>query len=249
MLRKRLSILAAVGLGLSTSLGCGSGFTGGSIPTGGTRLVGNVVAAENTLTPVQGAVVTVTVLPVSNSNPPQQYITDQNGAFGFAHIPIAAQGSTTIQVTVAPAASSGRQSNQINYTVPSGRDADLLATLPPTSFNVNTAATVSISTLPSFPPNDTITMPAYIYDATGKLLPYGPSLLFVGNFGTLSLGSDFDASEGGTGTVFAFWYNLPVTYSSVVVNQYSPALPPSPPNSGGQGSGAGSGSGISPVLN
>jgi hypothetical protein len=221
--------LALVALWLLCGCGGGLAFTGGSIPPGGTRLVGRVAAAENPLEPLAKALVQVTSQPVTGGVRTLTATTAVDGSFTFPSVPT---GSTTtlMTVTVTPDPAQGRQSQQVVFQAVNNRTDDLVVELPLNSFNVKLAASLTLGDITTVPPGDTTAIHARLLDSSGKRLSAQPTLLFAGNFGSIAIDETFAASEPGTGSVTAFWYNLQSVSTQIIVDPNAPQVPPAPPD-------------------
>lgn len=218
--------------------GCGNGnlaFTGGSIPPGGSRLVGRVTAAESPLQPLMHAMVQVETRPISGGVRTLHAVTGIDGTFSFTSVPTGTT-TTTMTVTVTPDPAQNRQSQQVVFQALNSRTNDLVVALPLTSFDVKLAKTLTINDITTVPPGDSTTIHVRLLDDSKVRLPVQPTLLFAGNFGSIAVDDTFTATEPGSGTVTAFWYNLPSFTTRIIVDpsaqQLPPALPDLPPASG-----------------
>lgn len=226
----RRAILLLTALSVLETCGCGGGtsFTGGSIPPGGTRLYGRVVQAEDPLTPLANTTISVTATPAYTNAGPIQLTTNSNGEFNF---PTVRFGSTaaTINVTVQPGDPTARQSQQVVFRSASGQTANLIVSLPQKSFDITQGTSVAIGSISEVAPQGTAAIQAHVLDSTGHALPVEPTLLFIGNFGTIDGDGTFTASASGTGTITVFWYNVTPVTTAVKADPSASLLPPPPP--------------------
>lgn len=227
-----------LGIVVLPMLGCGTAFSGGTIPPGGSRLVGRVVSAQNPLSALSNVTVTVLATPKGGTTQTLQMTTGEDGIFDFSKVSTGA-GSGTIQVKAVPSGSDF-QSQQIAFQGTNGHTDQLIMALPRSTVDINSAKTLQLSPPLAFlPAGDTIQITAQLRDASGNLLSITPTLLFDGNFGTISGDGTFFVPSGtgaGTGTITAYWYSLPPQVSQISVdNTLAPAPPPVPmlPRSGG----------------
>lgn len=224
------ALLALVALGLLCGCGGGLGFTGGSIPPGGTRLFGRVVQAENPLEPLARATIQVDTRPVTGGH--RTFVT-KTGTDGTFSLPSVATGTTyaTFIVTVTPEAGTPRQSQQIVFRADNGVADNLIVTLPLNTFDVTSAKTLTLQNIVDIPPNSSIAIHARLLDSNGKRLPVQPTLLFAGNFGSIALDETFAASDNtGSGSVTAFWYGLPPAGTTITVDAHAVEPPPAAPD-------------------
>ncbi len=228
-LRAVRGLVSLAALWLLWGCGTGNSFTGGSIPPGGTRLFGRVAAAENPLQPLAHAMVMVETRPISGGVRTLQAVTAADGSFDFTSVPTGST-STTLTVTVTPDPATSRQTQQMVFRADNGRTDNLVVALPPVSFDVNSARTLTLRDVGSLPPGDSATIHTRLLDSAGKRLPVQPTLLFSGNFGSFAADETFAATATGVGTITAFWYTLPSPSISIVVDANAPQLPPSPPD-------------------
>jgi len=227
--RKGLAALAALCL-LS---GCGGGelaFTGGSIPPGGSRLVGRVAWAEDPSKPLVNATVQVETRPTSGGVRTLTAITASDGSFTFVDVPTGSTTSTfTVTVTppVEPDPSLARQSQTIVFQAQKGIADDLAVSLPLTT--APTAAKLTLSPITTVQEGQTAVIHAHLFDSGGTKLSLEPTLLYAGNFGKIQTDATFLASNPGSGTVSAFWYNLSSVTTSIKVVPFTSDFPPAPP--------------------
>jgi hypothetical protein len=223
---KGLLVLAASWL----LCGCGGlAFTGGSIPPGGTRLVGRVAAAENPLEPLANATVQVVSHPVTGGVRTLTATTGVDGAFVFTSVPTGSTTST-MTVSVTPDPAERRQSQQVVFQAQNGVTDDLVVALPLQTFDVTLPTSLTLADITTVPPGDTTAIHARLLDSNGKRVSAQPTLLYAGNFGSIAIDETFSAAEPGSGTVTAFWYNLPSVTTQIIVDPNAPQLPPAPPD-------------------
>jgi hypothetical protein len=226
-------LVALVALWLLCGCGGGLAFTGGSIPPGGTRLVGRVAAAENPLEPLAHVAVQVVTQPITGGVRTLTATTAVDGTFIFPSVPT---GSTTtvMTVTATPDPTQGRQSQQVVFQAQNGVTNDLVVALPLQSFDVHLANSLTLRDIPTLPPGDSTPLHAHLLDSGGIRLSIQPTLLYTGNFGSIATDETFAASKGingrVSGTVTAFWYNLPSVTKQIIVDQNANSLPPDPPD-------------------
>ncbi len=242
LVRRWLTVGAAA-ITMALLGGCGVGstsFTGGSIPTGGTRMFGRILSAENQSQPVGNASITITATPDDGAAPTTTTATaSSTGDFAFTSVPL---GSTTalVQVLVEPGASSGWQAQRFTFRDTHGSAANMLVALPPTGYDVTRAKSIQLSATPVSGHAGVYNVSAQIVDANGLSLGLAPTLLFAGNFGTLSPDGTLTAVAPGSGGISAFWYDVVPATTPVVV---TPADLGFTGGSGGSGSGGSGGSG------
>jgi len=226
--RKGLAVLAA----LCLLAGCGGGlaFTGGSIPPGGSRLIGRVAWAEDPSKALPNATVQVETRPITGGVRTLTAITASDGSFTFINVPTGST-TTTLTVTVTPPVEPdpalARQSQTIVFQAQSGVADDLAVSLPLTT--APTAAKLTLSPIATVQEGQTAVIHAHLYDSGGAKLSLEPTLLYAGNFGKIQIDATFLSAKPGSGTVSAFWYNLPTVTAPIKVLPFASDFPPAPP--------------------
>ena len=225
----RAALWLALWVVLIQALGCGNGIngiSGGSIPTGGSRLTGRAVTAEDPRVPISNATVSVQTTVPGQAPQTLQVTTDAEGNFAFPQVPTGSVNSR-VQVTVRAPDSLFRPL-ALSFLLTNQRPATLIAALPASSFDVARGTSVTI-----MPPaasvhvGDTIVFTAQVRDRAGNVLPIMPSLLFDGDFGTLNADGTFTGT--GTGSIVAYWYGGITSAAQVTSNETTPSSPPPPP--------------------
>ncbi|MCW3097560.1 MAG: Carboxypeptidase regulatory-like domain [Chthonomonadaceae bacterium] len=222
-------MVALVALWLLCGCSGGLAFTGGSIPPGGTRLVGRVAAAENPLAPLAHVTVQVVTQPITGGTRTLTATTGVDGAFIFPSVPTG-RTTTVMTVTATPDPTEGRQSQQVVFQAQNGVTDDLVVALPLKSFDVTLATSLTLHDITTVPPGYSTTIHTRLLDSGGKRLSVQPTLLFAGNFGSIAIDETFAATEPGFGTITAFWYNLPNVTTQILVDPKAPQPPPAPPD-------------------
>lgn len=230
-LARRSCIMLTVILLFIGFSGCGTAFTGGGVPDGHTRLYGTVVSASSPLSNLQNVTVNVQVTPRTGVPVVTQARTGSDGAFNFQII-LPQENAGNVQVTATPD-DPGFRSQKISFTAQTGHTNQLIVALPSTSLNVANASSVSITgPSNSIHSGDTAGFTARVLDENGKSLQVIPTLLFDGNFATISSDQTIfispDSSQG-SGSITAYWYGLATQTTSVMVNNNAPQLPPPAP--------------------
>jgi hypothetical protein len=234
-LSARYAFLAVPFLLAYLAAGCATldapGFSGGGVPIGGSRLVGRVVSASDSATSLPNVTVKVEETPAGGAPTDLQTTTDHDGSFNFPHVlPGAAIG--TVEVTATPA-DPAYQAQKIGFTIVSGHTKQLIVTLPPASFDVTTAKSLTLVVPGSaVPSGSTVQLQAVVRDAAGNALALMPTLVFDGNFATLNADGTLSVPASistATGSVDAYWFDLPPQSEQIRVDKNAPQLPPSPP--------------------
>ena len=234
--RHRRLFARSKGLALLASLcllsGCGGGLalTGGSIPPGGSRLIGRVAWAEDPSKALPNATVQVETRPVTGGVRTLTAITASDGSFTFTNVPTGSTTSTfTVTVTppVEPDPNLARQPQRIVFQAEKGIADDLAVSLPLTT--AATAAKLTLSPITTVQEGQTAVLHARLFDSGGARLSLEPTLLYAGNFGKIQTDATFLSAKPGTGTVSAFWYNLSSVTTSIRVAPADSGLPPPPP--------------------
>jgi len=228
--RRRLArgtgVFALLGLFLLQTFGCG--ISGGSIPTGGTRLAGRVVRADDPTQPLADTEITVQATPPGQASRFLQTTTDQDGRFAFAQVPT---GTSTarVEVSIHPNVSDYRASQWV-FTLKNQRPATLIAAQPPASFDIQRVKSLAIFPAnPTIHVGDSIRFSVQARDQAGSVLPITPTLLFDGDFGVIASDGTFTSTQTGSGTVTAYWYGGLTFSTGVTANLTAPHLPPPPP--------------------
>lgn len=222
----RVGALALLGLLLLQTFGCG--ISGGSIPTGGTRLAGRVVRAEDPTQPLPNTEITVQATIPGQASRFLHATTDQDGRFAFDPVPTGAS-TARVEVSIRPNDPAFLASQWV-FTLKNQRPATLIAAQPPASFDVQSVKALTIApTNPSVHVGDSIRFSVQARDQAGNVLSIAPTLLFDGDIGVIANDGTFTSTQAGSGTVTAFWYGG-LTYSTgVTANLTAPHLPPPPP--------------------
>jgi hypothetical protein len=175
-----LCSLLAIGL-----VGCSSGFTGGSIPTGRSAVSGIVVRADNPQQPIANALVKLTVTVMgkgvlkgrATSN--YEVYTQPDGTFSMPGVSTDSTSSNASMVVTPPDSSLLGQS--ISFALTNRRPSAVIISLPPANFPLNKVASVTI-TLPNGPagPKQPAIIKAQVLDSSGANLGILPDLVFDG---------------------------------------------------------------------
>lgn len=211
------------------------GISGGSIPTGTSRLAGRVVSATSPQTPLANSIVRVSSL-MGTHPTVQQVTTGADGNFNFPAV-VTGNGNTTVQVQVS-APNGTFQTFQWSFLMTKGQPETLIASLAPSSVDVTQVKTVTISpSTTSVQVGDTARITAQVLDVSGNVLSLTPSLFFDGDFGTISGDGLFTGTTSGTGTITAVWYdNQTSSTARVISDKNTPAAPPpAPPDTSSTG--------------
>jgi len=222
-------------LALGALFGCGgispSSFSGGGVPIGGSRLFGRVVAANNTAINLSNVAVSVQATPDGGVQTTTQMTTAQDGTFSFSNV-LPGFSNGTVAVTATPADPS-YQAQQVTLSVANGHTEQMIISLAPASFDISTAASISLALAsPAVPGGGSVQVQAVVRDAAGRPLPIVPTLVFDGNFGMLAPDGTFSVPAGtqsGMGTISAYWYTLLPQMQQIHVDNNAAQQPPNPP--------------------
>lgn len=200
--------MAAIALTVSASVltGCSSGgsfFTGGSVPPGRSTIIGQVVTATGSHTPIADATVTITTMPPNSSLLTYRVYTNSSGNFEVDGLPT---GVVNSNVTVSVTPSSGTlQPQSINFLLANQRGTNVIMALPPAGYNLQQVAKVVVTPNNNASPGGSL-YTAEALDANGNLLPILPSIVLDGGIGQLASSNAFTVSgepnqSGGVYTV------------------------------------------------
>lgn len=222
---------ALTALWLLTGCGGGLAFTGGSIPPGGSaRLFGRVSAAENPQQSLSKVTIQVVAQYSATGSKTLTATTASDGSFTLPSVPTGLN-TATFTVTATPVSGSNRQSQTVVFQANNGIANDLVVSLPLNTFDVSQGASISLPDLPNIPINQAKVLRAHLLNADGKRLPAQPTLLYVGNFGSIGSDGTFTGTAYGSGTITAFWYNVQSVTAQIVVDPKAKGGgPPDPPD-------------------
>ncbi len=190
--------------------GCGHGglgipFTGGGFPTGlNTRMSGRVVRADNSLQPLANASITLTVSTTRYVLAQFQATSAADGSFSFPAIPTG-ENSVTADIDIVTTDISV-QEQKIKFAVSHDQPVQLIAAVPPAGFNINQAASVTVTLSKAIVPIEmNIPFVTKVLDNQGNTIALMPSLLFYGGFGSVGIDNTFYANSSGKGQIIAVW--------------------------------------------
>jgi hypothetical protein len=177
-------------------IGCGGlGITGGSVPIGTSRVRGIVTRADNLSQAVANAQVRLSVASFSSDRN-----TDAQGGFDFGRV---TDGYFICSITP-PVGSSLRGDWSWDYVVPRDTDLYMIATILPSSFNLQTVKRVALTPdNPRIKAGDSVRFQATVYDQNDQPIAVTPSLLLQNETGTLSPDGTFVATRTGKSKLFA----------------------------------------------
>lgn len=225
--RRRARLLALPVL-LALMTGCGNALSGGSIPSGKTRVKGKVVPAERPIGSGVHARIQITSTAAGQEPTTYTATTDDRGAFDIQDIKTG-ETAGNVQMSITPDDPALR-ANQLSFGVTNRGVVNMLATVPTRSFDVSRGVTIVLD-----PPNltlhpgETVRFQAKVLDAAGATLPVTPSLVLNGDFGTPGPDGTFTGTGQGSGFVTAYWYGTPPARGQIVVDEKSSTNPKPPP--------------------
>lgn len=200
--------------------GCGHGgggfpFTGGGFPNGlNTRMSGRLVHADNSLLPLANAAITLTVSTPRFVLAQLQATSAVDGTFSFPAIPTGAY-SVSADIDIVPA-DRGEQEQKFKFALMHDQPVQLIAALPPASFDISQAASVTLTlSRTTVPTAVNIPFVTKVIDNQGNTISLSPSLLFYGGFGSIGIENTFYATSSGSGQMIAIWSS---TLHSAAVN-------------------------------